>query len=108
MWRKLGIESIESSLWVIRVTRVIRVIRPFGFEVNDKQRGGRGGVAKVCKGNIQMGATSPCKEMLEHREKSSNEKLAELDGKMEAVVGWAQAGYVDFSKFDFTPCHTCL
>jgi hypothetical protein len=55
-----------------------------------------------------MGATSPCKEMLEHREKSSNEKLAELDGKMEAVVGWAQAGYVDFSKFDFTPCHTCL
>ncbi|CAL1141465.1 unnamed protein product [Cladocopium goreaui] len=42
-------------------------------------------------------------EMLEHREKSSNEKLAELDGKMEAVVGWAQAGYVDFSKFDFTP-----
>ena len=45
--------------------------------------------------------------MLEHREKSSNEKLAELDGKMEAVVGWAKAGYVDFSKFDFTPlpCH---
>ena len=43
------------------------------------------------------------KDMLEHREKSSNEKLAELDGKMEAVVGWAKAGYVDFSKFDFTP-----
>lgn len=101
MWRKLGIQH-----------RVCGSFGSFALSVlkckNDKQRGGRGGVAKVCKGNIQMGATSPCKEMLEHREKSSNEKLAELDGKMEAVVGWAQAGYVDFSKFDFTPCHTCL
>ena len=61
-----------------------------------------------CRGNFQKAATSPCKEMLEHREKSSNEKLADLDGKMEAVVGWAKAGYVDFSKFDFTPRPTCL
>lgn len=46
--------------------------------------------------------------MLEHRERSSNEKLAALDGKMEAVVGWAKAGYVDFSKFDFTPSPTLV
>eukprot|EP00434_Breviolum_minutum_P011088 symbB.v1.2.009783.t1/scaffold574.1/size185248/8 len=58
---------------------------------------------------VDQSATSLRKDvadMLEHREKSSNEKLAELDGKMEAVVGWAKAGYVDFSKFDFTPLLT--
>lgn len=41
--------------------------------------------------------------MLERREQTSNQKLEELDSKMEAVVGWAKAGYVDFSKIDFTP-----
>lgn len=42
-------------------------------------------------------------DMLERREQTSNQKLEELDSKMEAVVGWAKAGYVDFSKIDFTP-----
>ncbi|CAJ1337877.1 unnamed protein product [Effrenium voratum] len=41
--------------------------------------------------------------MLERREETSNQKLTQLDEKMEQVVSWAKCGYVDFSKFDFGP-----
>eukprot|EP00439_Symbiodinium_sp_Y106_P041358 s3049_g5.t1 len=41
--------------------------------------------------------------MLEQRERTANDKLSRLDEKMDKVVDWAKCGYVDFSKFDFTP-----
>eukprot|EP00931_Biecheleriopsis_adriatica_P042244 TRINITY_DN24085_c0_g1_i2.p1 TRINITY_DN24085_c0_g1~~TRINITY_DN24085_c0_g1_i2.p1 ORF type:complete len:818 (-),score=215.85 TRINITY_DN24085_c0_g1_i2:100-2553(-) len=42
-------------------------------------------------------------DMLERREKDSNEKLADLNDKMNRVLNVAQTGYVDFSRFDLSP-----